>query len=63
MKLLHVLEQEEKNHPCREVHVVKEYVRTGAGCKLPPASQLRPAPVLMDAILYLIRYVVGTTFL
>ena len=56
MKLLHTLEQDKgKGHHNGDVHVVKEYVRAGAGCEVPPASDLRPTPVLMDTLLYLIR--------
>lgn len=72
MKLLHVLEVDrtpdmhmvkdrltdgEKGWTRGEVHVVKEYVRAGAGRTVPHPYDLRPTHVLMETMLYLIRYV------
>ena len=55
MKLLHVLEKDVKGHQSSGAHVVKEYVRAGAGHEVPPPDQLRPAPLLMETMLYLVR--------
>ena len=59
MKLLHILEKTTvSDGHSFEVQMVKEYVRAGAGHVVPPSNQLRPAPVLLDTMLYLTRLVI-----
>ena len=60
MKMLHVLEQEGRQTGGGgggEVQVVKEYVRAGAGHEPPHPRDLRPAHVLIETMLYLIKCV------
>ncbi len=55
--MLHILEQGASRNG--SVHVVKEFVRAGAGHVLPDPQDLRPPDVLLDALHYLIAWYVN----
>lgn len=57
--MLHILEQGASRNG--SVHVVKEFVRAGAGHVLPDPQDLRPPDVLLDALHYLIACVLTRT--